>query len=135
MEYYKYPALYAILMALGGAILITVRYLGMPHIDYCIANLPAFDNVVKNIQGGKCFARDNKYAYKDTCFVSSWSIIHFWIYAVFAVLFPNMWKEAFIVGTLFEFGEYVVSDCYNIMDIPWNMFGFAVGRTLSSHFM
>jgi len=67
----------------------------------------------------------------DKCSFTFWNLSHFFMYAIVTTICPELALYFLGIGVLFEIYEYVVYDCYDVMDIFANTLGVGVGLPLS----
>lgn len=64
------------------------------------------------------------------CLVTFWGLSHFLLYFALGMFTPDLFKETFAVGVLFEIYEYWRYSCHDAFDIVLNTTGFLAGRAV-----
>jgi hypothetical protein len=66
----------------------------------------------------------------DTCLVTFWSFSHIVLYFAIGLLCPGKAGFAFATGVAFEWYEYKVLGCHDLLDILFNGLGLIAGRAV-----
>lgn len=89
-------------------------------------------NIVKNGRGDSYFIstpKENQEYIKD-CAVTFWGVSHFFMHFMIGLLLPDFFIQSLLIGLIFEIYEYKKYKCHDLLDIPLNISGFLVGRTI-----
>lgn len=68
------------------------------------------------------------------CLVTFWSATHFLLYFFLGIFATDLFWQTFIIGVIFEFGEYYMFQCHDPMDIVWNTLGFITGQYIARNY-
>lgn len=86
------------------------------------------ESFVNTYRGGmKTYAPPSANSSKHyVCVLTEWGISHFILYTVIGFCIPKKWWFSFSLGCLWELLEWFIN-VYDILDIPLNALGLAVG--------
>jgi hypothetical protein len=89
-------------------------------------------NIVQNGRGDTYFISTpkEKQEYIKDCAVTFWGVSHFFMHFMIGFLLPDFFLQSLAVGISFEIYEYQIYKCHDILDIPLNILGFLMGRTI-----
>ena len=89
-------------------------------------------NVVQNGRGDTYFISTpkEKQEYIKGCAITFWGVSHFFMHFMIGFLLPDFFIQSLTIGLLFEVYEYQVYKCHDMLDIPLNISGFLIGRTI-----
>ena len=65
------------------------------------------------------------------CVITGWNLSHFLVHFISAIIFPQYWREQFILGFIFEGLEYPV--CHDTTDIWMNISGMIFGLMIANY--
>ena len=64
------------------------------------------------------------------CLMPLWAIAHVVMYIFIGYLCPDLFVQSFLLGVVWEYAEYKVFHCHDILDILFNTIGFGIGYAL-----
>ena len=94
-----------------------------------------FSTEYNNLRGSDYFIGSmdkRKEKMLNKCLLTFWGLTHLIFYTIVAYMCPNYVFYAFITGCVFEFYEYQVYKCHDILDIFWNTMGLGIGMYAAS---
>lgn len=62
-----------------------------------------------------------------TCLISLWNILHFVLFFIMGLVVPNVFWEVVLVSMIYEYAEYKLYNCHDVLDIVWNISGYLLG--------